>query len=265
VEYDGTLYHGWQLQPGLPTVQGELEKVLWRLSGKLIRVHGAGRTDAGVHALGQVAHFQTDWSGTSDQLQRACNALLPKDVLIRCLEPVHSEFHARHSALSKIYRYRIMNQPLRSCFSRNYAWHIHEYLDADKMNEAANHLLGSHDFAAFGSPTDGTDSTVREIFAARWERERDDSGFLQFTVRGSGFLRHMVRSIVGTLVMVGRGKITQQDLKAILISRDRSNAGQTAPAHGLFLDRVLYREDPSSDQNATACRQYPLTLRGLFV
>jgi len=119
------------------------------------------------------------------------------------------------------------------------------------MNEAATHLLGSHDFAAFGSPTDGTDSTVREIFAARWEKERDTSGYLQFTVRGSGFLRGMVRSLVGTLVMVGREKISEHDLKAILISRDRSNAGRTAPAHGLFLDRVLYHEDLDSDQNAT--------------
>jgi tRNA pseudouridine38-40 synthase len=158
-----------------------------------------------------------------------------------------------------------LSQPLRSCFSRTYAWHIHEDLAVEKMNEAASHLLGSHDFAAFGSPTDGTDSTVREIFAARWERDRNDPRYLQFIVRGSGFLRSMVRSLVGTLVMVGREKISEQDLKAILMSRDRSNAGRTAPAHGLFLDRVLYSEDPKSDQDVTSCRQFPLTRPGLFV
>jgi len=250
VEYDGTLYHGWQLQPQRPTIQGELEKVLLRLSGGLIRVHGAGRTDSGVHAVGQVAHFEMAWTASPEKLRGACNALLPKDILIRCVEPAEPKFHARHSALSKTYLYQILDRPLRSCFRRYYTWHVPFGLDVAKMNEAADHLLGCHDFAAFGAPTDGTDSTIREMLFTQWARD-PGSGLLQFTITGSGFLRYMVRSLVGTLVMVGQGKISQQRFQDVLVSRNRAAAGQTAPPHGLFLAAVSYGNQAEFELDGT--------------
>jgi len=239
VEYDGAMYHGWQLQPGLPTVQGQLEQALFQIYRQLVRVHGAGRTDAGVHAFGQVAHFEIDWAHTAEALQRGCNALLPPDVLIRSIATVRPDFHARHSAVAKVYMYRILNQSLRSCFWCHYAWHVREALDLTLMNEAAYHVQGVHDFAAFGSPTGGTESTVREVSQAVWEMD-DASGLLRFTIRGSGFLRYMVRSLVGTLVMVGHKKLSFKDFLSVLESCDRSKSGPTAPPHGLYLVKVEY-------------------------
>ena len=248
VEYDGTMYHGWQLQPGVPTIQGKLEEALYKLCGELIRVHGAGRTDAGVHALAQVAHFEVTWSHTCEELQRACNALLPRDIVVRRISLAAKDFHARHSALAKVYCYRILNAPLRSCFWRNYAWHVKEALDVESMNDASQYLTGPHDFASFGSPTDGTESTVREISKALWTRD-SISGLVRFTIEGSGFLRYMVRSLVGTLVMVGRKKISARHFLHILESRDRSKAGPTAPPHGLYLWKVHY--PPSHESPGT--------------
>jgi len=239
VEYDGTAYHGWQLQKDLPTIQGQMEKALERILGISTRVHGAGRTDAGVHAVGQVAHFIADWSHPSTDLLRACNAMLPQDITVRSLEHAADDFHARHSAHSKAYVYRILNVPLRSPLLRFYSWHIPYLLDSDLMQVATTHLAGSHDFAAFGAPTDGTPSTVREVLRARWDIDHDD-GLLQFTICATGFLRYMVRSLVGTLVFVGRRKIRPEDFMKILESRDRSKSGPTAPPHGLCLKSVEY-------------------------
>lgn len=239
VEYDGTAYHGWQLQKGPPTVQGEMERVLSRLFDDPIRVHGAGRTDAGVHARGQVAHFTGDWSDGVMALHKACNALLPADIALADLQVAPDDFHARHSARSKTYCYRFLNRPLRSPFDRLYAWYIPHELDTEAMALAAGHLLGSHDFSAFGSPTDGTPSTVREILDARLIKDSKRE-FLHFAITGTGFLRYMVRSLVGTLVLVGKKKIAPSDFLAILESRDRSRSGPTAPAHGLCLMSVHY-------------------------
>ncbi|MBI4965699.1 MAG: tRNA pseudouridine(38-40) synthase TruA [Desulfomonile tiedjei] len=239
VEYDGTAYHGWQLQKDLPTIQGQMEKTLERIVGKATRVHGSGRTDAGVHAVGQVAHFSTDWSHTPEELWRACNALLPPDIAVRSLEHAADDFHARHSAHSKTYVYQILNRPLRSPLLRLYSWHIPLPLDSSLMAAAAAHLVGSHDFAAFGSPTDGTTSTVREVLLARWDGNASHC-ILEFTICASGFLRYMVRSIVGTLVMVGRKRIQPEDFLHILESCDRSQSGPTAPPHGLLLKSVEY-------------------------
>jgi tRNA pseudouridine38-40 synthase len=239
VEYDGTAYHGWQLQKGPPTIQGEMERVLSRLLDDPIRVHGAGRTDAGVHARGQVAHFTGDWSGSVSALHMACNALLPPDIALTDLQIAPDDFHARHSARSKTYCYRFLNRPLRTPFDRLYAWHIPHALDTDSMALAAGHLLGTHDFSAFGSPTDGTSSTVREIIEARLTK--DSAGdILLFSITGTGFLRYMVRSLVGTLVLVGKKKIAPSDFLAILESCDRSRSGPTAPARGLCLMSVHY-------------------------
>jgi tRNA pseudouridine38-40 synthase len=239
VEYDGTAYHGWQLQKSLPTIQGAMEAALAHILGKLIRVHGAGRTDAGVHATGQVAHFSAEWNRSPEALQKGCNALLPPDAVIRDLTVVPEDFHARHSARSKTYVFSILNHPLRSPLNRNYSWHVPYTLDLNSMTEAAACLKGTHDFAAFGSPTDGTTSTVRQILSAGWHMD-ETTGLMCFTIRGTGFLRYMVRSIVGTLVQVGSRKISPSDFAAILQSCDRSKSGPTAPPHGLCLQLVEY-------------------------
>lgn len=239
VEYDGTAYHGWQLQKDLPTIQGAMERALARILGRLTRVHGAGRTDAGVHAQGQVAHFCCEWSRSPEELQKGINALLPPDVMVRELAVAPEDFHARHSAYSKTYVYSILNRPLRSPLNRFYAWHVPYALDLISMKQATSCLVGSHDFASFGNPTDGTTSTVREILRAGWDHH-DSIGFISFTIRGTGFLRYMVRSIVGTLVLVGSGKIGPPDFSNILLSCDRSRSGPTAPPHGLCLKSVDY-------------------------
>ncbi|MBM4326015.1 MAG: tRNA pseudouridine(38-40) synthase TruA [Deltaproteobacteria bacterium] len=241
LEYDGTCYHGWQLQSGAPTIQEALESVLERILGKATRVHGAGRTDAGVHATGQVAHFVADWQHTEQDLQRACNALLPVDITVMGVRSAAADFHARHSARSKTYAYRILNRPLRSSLMRAYSWHVPRPLDPTAMEKAAQALVGTHDFAAFGAPTDGAPSTVRKVLEVCWQRD-EGSDILRFTIRGSGFLRRMVRSIVGTLVPVGLGKMDPEEFLSILDSRDRSRAGATAPPYGLCLEWVEYQD-----------------------
>jgi tRNA pseudouridine38-40 synthase len=241
VEYDGTAYHGWQLQKDLPTVQGELEITLKRIVGVPARVHGAGRTDAGVHAVGQVAHFSAPWNHSPTELLKACNALLPPDVSVRALQTAPEGFHARHSARSKTYVYSILNQPLREPRQRLYSWHVPQELDFSSMKLAATHLVGAHDFAAFGQATDGTPSTVRQVLSAVLNKQ--ENKFLRFAIRGTGFLRYMVRSIVGTLALVGKNKITPSEFNAILASCDRSRSGPTAPPHGLCLECVEYDQE----------------------
>ncbi|MCX5872477.1 MAG: tRNA pseudouridine(38-40) synthase TruA [Deltaproteobacteria bacterium] len=239
VEYDGTNYHGWQLQPNVSTIQGEIEKALEKIFHTRIVVYGAGRTDAGVHASGQVAHLIAPWNHSTENLKRAFNALLPEDISIRdvCLAP--DDFHARHSAVSKTYQYQILNQDIRSPLRRLYNWEVSQPLDLSKLQEASDLLVGAHDFATFGTPTSGTPSTVREIFEAVWGKT-DGGATLIFTIRGSGFLRFMVRGLVGTLVRVGSGKITVPDFGKILESRDRSKSGPAAPPQGLSLISVEY-------------------------
>lgn len=239
VEYDGTGYHGWQLQKGLPSVQGEIERALEQILRTPTRVHGAGRTDAGVHAAGQTAHFDAEWKHPPGALQAGCNSLLSPDITLLMIEQVPESFHARHSAVSKTYVYRIFNSKVRSSLNRLYAWHLPHRLEPRAMSEAARHLLGSHDFAAFGAPTDGTPSTVREMTAASWVQGHD-SGILEFSITGTGFLRYMVRSLVGTLVQVGMGRITPSQFLDILKSCLRSRSGPTAPANGLCLKSVEY-------------------------
>jgi len=238
LEYDGTAYHGWQLQKDLPTVQGEIEAVLERILRTPTRVHGAGRTDAGVHAAGQTAHFVAEWRHGPEKLQKACNALLPRDISICRLDEAPEVFHARHSAKTKTYVYSIFNHPLSSPLRRLYTWHVPVTMDASLMAEAARHLLGSHDFAAFGSPTDGTPSTVREMIETRIDIPAP--AMLSFTITGTGFLRYMVRSLVGTLVEVGKGRMSPSVFLVVLRSGERSLAGPTAPPQGLCLKSVRY-------------------------
>ncbi len=238
IEYDGTDYLGWQTQPGGKTIQGVLEDCLKRITGEEIHVVGSGRTDAGVHALAQVAHFKTRSPIDIHSLQRALNSLLPKDILVKKVEEVNSDFDARKMAISKVYEYRILTRPLRSVFHRYYVWHIPQKLNREAMEEAARSLIGEHDFSSFKSSGTPIKSPIRRVLRADWKRTRE--GILCFEIEANGFLKQMVRTIVGTLVEVGKGKISPEEFKEILHSRDRRKAGPTAPPHGLFLKEVKY-------------------------
>lgn len=240
IQYDGTPYVGWQRQPNGVSIQALLEEALAPIEGRPVSVHGAGRTDAGVHALGQVASATVTTPLETATLGRALNAVLPPDVRVLAVEEAPEAFHARFSARSKTYEYRIVNAPLVSAFLHRHAWHLPQPLDFDAMRTAASPLVGAHDFAGFQGAGSAVGSTERTIFDLRIE---DGGGFdLPYIVRlsGDGFLRHMVRNIVGTLAEVGAGRWDPWRVLEILESRDRSLAGPTAPAHGLFLVRVDY-------------------------
>jgi tRNA pseudouridine38-40 synthase len=238
IEYDGTAYSGWQRQTDDPTVQAEIEFALAQMTRSKIAVIGAGRTDAGVHALGQVANFRCDTRLAPDAILKGQNSLLPPDIAIRdcCLMP--EEFHARFAAKSKRYHYRILNRAARAAVGRDYAWFIHRPLDTRAMGQAAEHLLGRRDFKAFESAGSPRAHSVRHVLHAVWTEAEDQC--MTFQIEADGFLRGMVRNIVGTLVAVGLGKLDPQGIDEILSSRDRRRAGVTAPARGLFLVQVYY-------------------------
>lgn len=239
IQYDGTLYCGWQFQPNVPTIQGEFERTLSRIVRSDTRIHGAGRTDSGVHAVGQVAHFSVNWRHDILRLQKGLNSLLPQDISVLNLERVNADFHSRHDSNSKTYVYTILNLSIKSPFHRFFSCHIPQPLDVNLMNLASATIIGTHDFASFGAPTDGTPSTIRQVFSARW-KDDPDSGLLRFYITGSGFLRYMVRTIVATLIRVGKGEIGPDQVKIILESCDRSLAIGKAPACGLCLTQVNY-------------------------
>jgi tRNA pseudouridine38-40 synthase len=236
VEYDGTDYCGFQWQTDQPTVQGELERALAVVTQEEIRITAAGRTDAGVHSLGQVIAFHTAWRHPLADLERALNALLAEDVAVRELALAEQGFHPRFSARSREYRYTVFNQPLRSPLARRFAYHWPHPLDVEAMDRAARALVGTHDFATFGQPTQG-ESTVRQVMRAGWSRE---GSFVYFDIEANAFLQRMVRSIVGALLQVGGGKLSFQNFEEILHAAERSLAGPTAPPHGLCLMRVNY-------------------------
>lgn len=237
IEYDGTDYAGWQRQADQPTIQAALEAALEQITQLPVPVIAAGRTDAGVHALGQVASFQSDKSLLPDEWTRALNGLLPPDIVIRSTECVTHDFHARYQAHSKLYEYRIRNRAERSALDRNRVWHIVKPLDVPSMREAATFLLGRHDYSSFqGSPTDTKDPICH---LTRIQILQDDTD-VRIEVQADRFLKQMVRAIVGTLVEVGQAKRAPSSLKAILEARDRSAAGKTAPPHGLYLVTVFY-------------------------
>lgn len=235
--YDGTSYCGFQRQvPTHPTVQGQLERALSRLAADTIAVTGAGRTDSGVHASGQVISFKLAWRHDEQALLRAINAYLPEDIALVSLSKASPDFHPRFDARRRAYQYYIYNRPLRSPLHRLYSWHVKRPLDLEAMNSAAAHLPGTHDFATFGQPTQG-DSTVREVFHAGW---RPDGECLVFDVEGNAFLYRMVRSLVGSLCAVGRHDWTADDFVVAFKAADRSLAATTAPPHGLVLVSVIY-------------------------
>jgi tRNA pseudouridine38-40 synthase len=240
IQYDGTDFVGWQRQPSGTAIQGLIEDALAPIEGSRVTVDGAGRTDAGAHALGQVASVTLASRIDAPTLARALNAVLPPEVRILSAEDVDADFHARFSAVSKTYEYRIVNAPFVSPFFHRYVWHIIQPLALDAMREAAEPLVGAHDFAAFQGAGSGVESTERIVDRIDWE---DGGGYdLPITLRitGNGFLRHMVRNIVGTLVEVGTGRWPAPCVRDILASGDRTLAGPTAPARGLFLVRVDY-------------------------
>jgi tRNA pseudouridine38-40 synthase len=240
VQYDGTGLVGWQRQPEGTSVQGLLEAALAPLAGSPVTVHGAGRTDAGVHALAQVASASFATRHDPATLLRAINAVLPEGVRVTAAEEAPPEFHARFSAVGKVYEYRIVNASIISPFLVRYAFHVPQPLDRDAMERASRLLVGRHDFAAFqGTGTPVRDSE-RTVHAIRWAGRCAFDEPLAMTIEGDGFLRRMVRNIAGTIVDVGLGRWTPEAVAEILGSRDRSRAGNAAPAHGLFLVRVLY-------------------------
>jgi tRNA pseudouridine38-40 synthase len=237
LEYSGTRYHGWQLQPNVVTIQGTLEACLARLTNGPVRLHAAGRTDAGVHALGQVAHFDTASTIAVAALVRGANSVLPDDIVVRQAEEVPADFHARYSARRKTYAYSVHNHPIPSALRAPYVWHVPQPLNLTAMRRAARVLIGYHDFSAFRAASCTARSPWRHLFHLRLIQHAER---LVFVLCADGFLQHMARNIVGTLVAIGRGQIAAEALSTILHAGQRQQAGATAPAHGLLLVRVVY-------------------------
>ena len=238
LEYDGTRYHGWQRQANGLTIQEVLEEGISTITQEDIRVVGSGRTDAGVHALAQVANFRTNSDIESRGLLQGINSLLPWDIVVKELAEADASFHARYNAKSKTYMYQIYRGAVRSALYRNYAWFIHGTLDVEKMEEAARLLLGTFDFSSFCAANCGIKNHVRTVLGV--DIAMDRLGMVKFSIEADGFLKYMVRNIVGTLVDVGRGKLSRAELMQIVEAKDRRRAGQTAPAQGLFLKEVKY-------------------------
>jgi|SRR5215471_9235517 len=243
IQYDGTDFHGWQIQAGLRTVQGELTRVLSLLEGREVTIHGSGRTDAGVHAEGQVANFQLQREMSAGKLRNAINGNLAGDLRVLRVDVVPDDFHARYSTTGKTYCYRVVTGPVMSPFWLRYAMQESRDLDLGRMQQCAKRFLGQHDWTAFSAAQSEVESRVRTITQLDIERGDDlrrRCELIEFTVSANGFLRYMVRSIVGTLMAVGRGEIDQQTVERAISEGDRSLVGPTAPAHGLTLVSVQY-------------------------
>jgi tRNA pseudouridine38-40 synthase len=243
LSYDGSEFAGWQVQPDAVTVQGTLASAIGRITGEKVLPQGSGRTDAGVHALAQVVTFVTESSVPTANFVKALNDILPASVRVLEVQEAAADFHARHSARGKIYRYRIYRAAICPPFLARYVWHYPYPLGEEAMGLAAALVEGEHDFTSFAAadPERGRDgapvSNLRHILSSSWERQGDE---FVYTVRGSGFLHHMVRNLVGTFILVGKGTLQAEDVTRILEARDRSLAGATAPASGLYLVNVEY-------------------------
>lgn len=243
VEYDGTDFLGYQIQAERRTVQGEIEKSLQHVTGSSVRIDGAGRTDAGVHAVGQVIAFNVVWRHSLDDLHRALNATLPRDIGVTDLTITDNDFHPRFSALSRSYRYTVINRPWPSVLQRRYAHHVREPLDIAAMCQAGKILIGSHDFASFGKPPQG-EVTMRNVTQAEWLADIER---VWFDITANAFLYRMVRTIVGTLLQVGQGRITADDIEDILAAKDLTRSATPAPACGLCLMHVAYPNEDTAE------------------
>ena len=246
LEYDGTHYAGWQRQPAAASIQGAVEGAAATLFQVATRVTGAGRTDAGVHALGQVAHLSTASALSTGRILDGLNALLPDDIVVKDVAEAAAAFHARRDARHRVYAYAILNRPQPSALLRHYAWHVPDRLDLDAMRSAATRFEGHQDFAAVrvtGTTTATTLCTVSSVGI-----DESDRGTVMVTIAADRFLRQMVRMIVGTLVRVGRGALSADAVVPILASRNNQRTGPAAPAHGLYLVRVLYEADLLREQ-----------------
>lgn len=243
IQYDGTDFHGWQVQENQRTVQGELQRVLSLLENAEVHVAGSGRTDAGVHAEGQVGSAKLAREFTPEKLRNAINGNLWRDLRILSVEKAADDFHARFSARGKTYVYRVVNAPVMSPFWARYAHHEARPLDVGRMNDTARLFLGEHDWTAFSSAQSDSENKVRTIteftVESFWDN-RAKGSLIEFRITGEGFLRYMVRSIAGTLLEVGRGEKDFDTIQTAIVSRDRNLAGATAPAHGLTLLKVYY-------------------------
>ncbi|MDI3312315.1 MAG: tRNA pseudouridine(38-40) synthase TruA [Thermoanaerobacterium sp.] len=237
IEYDGTNYHGWQIQKNALTIQEVITKAIKKITLEDVNLIGSSRTDAGVHALNQVANFTSNCNIPASKIPNALNSLLPKDIVIKDAYDADMDFHSRYSAKGKRYKYIIYNRKFNSPIYRNYSWHISNELDLDRMTESLMYLKGTHDFSAFkasGSSVKDSVRTVRDILL-----KKNDFN-VEFEIEADGFLYNMVRIIVGTIVDVGLGKINPIDVKEILDSKNRCMAGKTAPPQGLFLTKIYY-------------------------
>ena len=268
IEYEGTNYAGWQVQHNLPTIHGVIQEKIKVITGEDGALTSASRTDAGVHALGQVANFHTESHIQPYSIQKGLKALLPADIVIKNAEEVSLDFDSRKSAKSKTYKYLILNRPYPSAINRNFSWHVFQKLDTDAMKKAASYLVGKKDFTSFRAAECDAPHSVREILSFSiktpfqpsslagegqglpprylsggegiFPEQRLTDGFIELEVKGTAFLRHMVRIMVGTLVAVGKGKIKVEGFQTIIDAKDRRLAGMTAPPHGLFLKEVEY-------------------------
>jgi len=236
VEYDGTDFFGFQVQPGVPTIQGALEEAIARVTTEKTRITAAGRTDTGVHARGQVIAFPSSWKRDTEELLRAINAVLPEAIALLDLEEVEESFHPRYSARRREYRYFLHCRAVRSPLRLRYSLHVPYALDIAAMNEVAHSIVGVHDFATFGDPTSG-ESTVREVFTSRWEQRGEE---WVYVVEANGFLRRMVRTLVTAQLWVGSGRWLPEDFQAALAAHDRSLSPPPAEPRGLHLWKVTY-------------------------
>lgn len=237
IEYDGKGFNGWQKQPGKPNIQGEIENAIERITGEEVELYASGRTDAGVHAIAQTANFKTNSNIPIEKLCLAINSQLKNSIVIKEATEVDEKFHCRYNCKGKKYRYIINNSTNGSAIYRGLEYHMPVKLDVDKMREAAKYFVGTHDFKAFKSSGTSSKSSVREIYTAEVTKENER---ITIELTGSGFLYNMVRIISGTLVDVGLGKIKPEEIKDIIESKDRTRAGKTLPARGLYLVEVYY-------------------------
>ncbi|OGR32057.1 MAG: tRNA pseudouridine(38-40) synthase TruA [Desulfobacula sp. RIFOXYB2_FULL_45_6] len=238
VEYDGTHFFGWQRQKDQKTVQCEIEKILSRIMNQKIRITGSGRTDSGVHAFGQVANFHADTDMKPNMVQKALNGMIKDPIVIRECSLVDDDFHAQYDAISKEYRYYILNREDPCAIGASFQWHIRQPLDMELMGQCCHAIIGVFDFRSFENSGSPRSSTIREIFFS--DICQLNHNRLVFKICASGFLKYMVRNLIGTIVLAGQKKISVEEFKAILHAKDRTKAGPTAPPHGLFLKQVNY-------------------------